>query len=909
MTGDAARLASLPISDAPRGGVDTGFNGAFGRSTPQAPIGEAAPQVQNYLIGPLLEADDETAYTTIHNLVLRQERLARNRLAQDAHWTRIRQGFWSRLEKVQDQDLWRAITPPGAERSAAAAVPNKAADLCSKFVETLMVDPPQPDPRALDLGEVAERGAEMAEQFLLYDGGDTGTADAEKFWNALDAATCRASGFLHLWVDTSGGGYTPLQIKAHPHATDPRRPDVAQDPVTGQFLPTADPILRYVSDDGQGNPVAFVENPADAGQSWIPKIRIDVLGREHVRTYPETLSVRDAEMVIVIWYCTLGDAKRRWPRVANLPPDQLAQLCDWTPQRFLVILPPSLRARWKLSTGAANDTPGGSNDERLMFYYLCYRRATPRTIGRYQGYPYGAMVAVSGAFGGFVLDRSNLTAEVEVPTNSGQQLTDRRCMEIPVVQITPRMDPDDRDPTGMATMSLFGGASEASQTLLTAYLQALDIILHPAKFIPSTSPIQGWQIEQSRGTGTPVPVVSRDDYPHYEEPRPLPPGLVETVAWNYSQMESASGLTKPALGANDQQEVSGIARNIAVRQAMVALSRAAQQTMNAWTRYWRIKLELAMKYFKAPQAIHYVGEDGAYKVEWFRGNDFAVIDRVSIQAGTGSMMPSAEKQQHIAFGQQMHWLTPDEAADAARPTFSDPIGLGESSHAQRIERQVSLWLKGPPSPEWIAQWQQYRQMKQQFDLAMQQFEQAQQQYQFAAQIAAIVEGGPPPPTIGPENQQAAAMQMYQRAVIESRVHPLPPMPPQPPQIPPPPEPWTPFQYTLPNDTEPEIAALRKRRLSRLMSTARFSAQPIEWQQPLYEEYVKMRQASAIGLPTAAAAQQLQQGGNPFGAAGGATAFQMGGTAQANSPGPGGVTSGPAQQLSPGRNGSQPQATA
>jgi len=845
----------------------------------------------------MLEADDATLFRTVHNLVLRQERLARNRLALDTHWTRIRQGFaWSRLAKVENQDVWRAELPPGNDNQT--AVPNKAADLCNKIVETLMVDPPAPDPHAIDLGETAERAAEMARQFLEYDAGDIGSNDNKSFWNALDASMCRATGYLHCWVDMTGGGYVPLQIKAHPQAQDPNDPDHAQNPQTGFPLPAVDPIMRYVATDEQGNMTQFVEDAGQAGQEWLPRLRADVRGREHVRTYPETATISDAEMVILLDYCTLGEAKRRWPdAIATLDDDQLGELCDWTPNRYLCLLPPSLRARWKLTTGAQNDTPGSSNDERLMFYYHVYRRATPATIGQYKGYPKGAEIVVSGAFGGFAISKGVLGTVVTMPDGSKSQ----RCMEIPVVQITPRMDADDRDPTGFATMSLFGGANEASNTLLVAYLEALDIILHPAKFIPSTSPVQGWQIEQSRGTGNPVPVVSREDYPHYEDPRPLPPGLIDTIAWNYSQMESISGLTKPAMGANDQQEVSGIARNIAVRQAMVALSRAAQATMNAWSRYWRIKLQLVTRYYKAPQLIHYVGEDGAYKEEWFRGNDFAVIDRVSIQAGTGTMMPPAEKQQATAFAQQMRWISPDEAADVARPTFADALGLVDSPHHQRIERQVSEWLKGVPYPQWIQEWDQYTQQKQMFDQAQMQFQQASQAYQMAMHNTAIVQGGPPPSNLGPEQQNATAMNAYQQAAIALRLNPLPPMPPQPPQIPPPQMPWTPFALVLPNDNEPEIAQIRKRRLSKLLSSSRFAAQPPQWQQPVFNEYMTMRQASAIGFPSAAAAQQVQNGGNPFGGAAGQTAPQPAATPQAQSAGPG-VPQTPTneQQQSPGR---------
>ena len=898
-------MASIPLAEAPRGGVDSGFDGTFGAKaaakvapqpgTPALPAG-SAPDA-NAGLGPMLEADDETLFRSVHNLVLRQERLARNRLALDVHWTRIRQGFaWSRLSKVQDQDVWRAEFAPGADNSN--AVPNKAADLCSKIVETLMVDPPAPDPHAIDLGETAQRAAEMARQFLELDAGDVGTNDNHVFWNALDGSMVRASSFIHVWCDTTGGGYVPLQIKAHPLAQDPNQPDVAVSQLTGAPLPAADPILRYVATDEQGQMVQFVRDASQAGQQWLPRLRCDVLNREHVRTFPETVPVHDAEMVIILYYSTLGEAKRRWPdAIATLDERQLGALCDWVPNRYLAILPPALRARWKLATGGKGDVPGGSDDERLMFYYHVYRRATPATIGQYRGYPKGAEIVVSGAFGGFTIYKDTLSALVRLPTGGKEE----RCMEMPIVQLTPRMDPDDRDPTGFATIALFGGAHEASNTLLVSYLEALDTILHPAKFIPSTSPVQGWQIEQSRGTGTPVPVLSREDYPHYEDPRPLPPGLIQTVAWNYSQMESASGLTKPAMGANDQQEVSGISRNIAVRQAMVALSRSAQATMNAWSRFWRIKLQLVVKHFKAPQLIHYVGEDGSYKEEWFRGNDFAVIDRVSIQAGTGTMMPPAEKQQATAFAQQMRWISPDEAAEIARPTFADALGIADSPHEQRIERQVSLWLKGMPYPEWAQEWDQYAQQKQLYDQLQQQYQQAAQQYQLAAQYHAIVAGGPPPNNLGPESQNATAMNAYQMAVINANANPLPPAPPMPPQMPPPQMPWTPFAFVLPNDTEPEISQIRKRRISNLLSTTEFSRQPPQWQQPVLDEYTKMRQAAAIGFPSAQAAQQAQNANTPSGAAAGMTAFQPNATPQAQSAGAG-VPTTPTnmQQQSPGR---------
>ena len=83
----------------------------------------------------------------------------------------------------------------------------------------------------------------------------------------------------------------------------------------------------------------------------------------------------------------------------------------------------------------------------------------------------------------------------------------------------------------------------------------------------------------------------------------------------------------------------------------------------------------------------------------------------------------------------------------------------------------------------------------------------------------------------------------------------PMMPQQPPQpLQPPTPPWTPFA-ALPMDSEPEIAKVRKRRLSRLMATARFSSQPKEWQAVVVQAYLEARQA----LAAAAQAQTQAQG--------------------------------------------------
>lgn len=746
-------------------------------------------------LGDLLEASDGEAFKATHDLVERQDQLARNRWAQDKHWKAIKLGYtWSTLEKVQDQDIYRQTFPPGSESTLPSAVPNKAADLCNKLVETLNTDPPAPSPKALDDSEQSERAAELGAQFLKQDGGEQGTDDDSVFWAQTDLATTSATAFVHLWVDKTGGGWTASQIKAHPEAQDANNPLVGPN---GE--PTTDYVLRYVTEPDENGSVAFVEDPSRAGRTWLPKIRVERWGREHIRMFPEDKDLNQCSAVIGLFYCTLDEAKRRWPdTVGQMDEQELAALCDWLPNRYLVLLPAALRSRWKLQSGNKIDLKGSSDDQRMMFYYAHYHVPTP-------DYPEGMMLYVNGADGGTILERDTLSAEVEVPSQGRQDatVTETRLLEIPISAIRLIQDPDERDPMGKAFMGRIGSASEAQATLATAYLEAIDKILHPARFSTATSPVEAWQVEESRSSGDFVPVLSKDDFPFYEPSPPVPNSFFQMMEWQTEQLNSIASLPKPLQGADGQQEVSGVARRIAVGQAQISLSRMQQAWVSARKRYWRLKLQLATKYFKVPQLLKFVGEDGAYKQEWFTGVDFSQVTSVEMQAGTGTMMPPQEKVTYLSQMAQMQFLSPEEAGEAARPTFSQTLGIPADPQQQRIERQVSSFLEGPPDG-WMEQ-------AQAFDEA-QQAAQAQQ----------------PPAQPG-----------------------QPPAPPAPPSVP---APWTPFVPLAPDD-EPHVAKIRQARLRRLLGTVRFTAQPDRWQKVALDEYSRMRKAVADAAGAAAKAEQ------------------------------------------------------
>lgn len=81
---------------------------------------------------------------------------------------------------------------------------------------------------------------------------------------------------------------------------------------------------------------------------------------------------------------------------------------------------------------------------------------------------------------------------------------------------------------------------------------------------------------------------------------------------------------------------------------------------------------------------------------------------------------------------------------------------------------------------------------------------------------------------------------------------LTPTGPQPPQPPPPmtlQQPWTPFT-PRPNDTEPEVAAIWRWKLSRLISSVNYGKFGPEWQDVLNQQYLRTRQALAVAGPPA-----------------------------------------------------------
>lgn len=818
--GDEAYWLGQPIADTPQGGIEHSVRGVtVGEVAGFQPETTQQPREQFQGMGPWLEAKDGTVYQSMDGLVLRQELTARNHLAQDTHWTLVKLGFpFSTLTKDQTRDTYEQTMPYGSDAVTIQAVPNKSWDLVNKTTQMLLQDFPQAEAEPQTDSEQAQAACQMANRFLAEDATEAGTNDAVLFHDRVERSLTCASSYIEYWIDPVGGGYIPLQILAHPQATDPAHPLIGPD-----GMPTNSPIERYVTRTGpNGEPPQFTDDPDQADAQWQPKIRASKWEREHVRVFPESATVNTAEKIIILGYCTLGEAKRRWRSVAAMSPDELSVLCDWTPARYLPLLPPFQRARWKLTDGRDKEKAGAS-DERIMFYYHGYAKASP-------DYLRGCSVVCTGARGGFVIDRALLAKPIEVETSKGPR-TDIRCMEIPVVQVTPRGDPDTLDPTGRAYIELFAGAAQANAYMASSFATLIDLNLHPDKYIPATSPVQPWEVQDARETGGYVLITSPADKPIINEQPQLPHAFFNMYELSDEAINSIASSERAATGQDNSAERSGKAIQLATANNNISLSGMNTAVNNAYARACRIKIELAMLHYTTQQQIQYVGEDGSYKQDEWSGVDFAQVGRVTIKAGSGTMMTPDAKVQYLGGLVQGGMLDLEEAKDAARESYTQRLGIAPNPSSQRVERQVAAWLKGPPAPQidpatgqpgetWEAYAARYSQAK---TVADQQTAQQTQSYQVLAQQAQSVGVQPPAPP--------------------QPIQPIDPMTGQP-MAPP----WTPFDQ-LPQDSEPQIAALRQRRLQRLQDTAQFMAQPPLWRQQASDAYAIARNAvSAAQAP-------------------------------------------------------------
>lgn len=760
---------------------------------------DAAGAPEGEPMGPWLDEPGPKVFQAIDKEVERQEPAAKNlyeRHKRNRYW-REGKPFARLIEKREDKGVLQAWLPPFGKR--VAPLPNKTDDLCNKIVSQITTDPFEPEVVPQTASDEDRDGAEFATRFLKADGGEGGTNDQQVVRDALDIACTHGSGYVHLYTDPQGGGWQPLAIEAHPTSMtvdDALMKPGPVDPLTGEpgapVETTDGTVKRYVAKDGK----TLTDNPLEADRQWIPKIKREILRPEHVRFLPDcAYDIAEAEGVILLRYCTLGEFEEMYPEVADLSDEEVVKLVNWRPKRHRVLLPRHVVddkresgggvLGGKTSSGADKERPG---PETLVFYYLGYMDPSPR-------YPEGAMVVASA---GDVYYRGPLAADVT--RRDGKM--ERLCMNIPLAQFKSLNDFLDGHPNGHAIIERFGPGNEYRAAILTALLENVDHILHPNVFLPVTSPVRPRAL--AARDGTPIRIGSPEDKPTFEDPGVLPDFALAAVDRIDTDMNSASGLQETAQGLESPRSVSGVAKRTAVEQSIVALGQMFQNAALGITRYWRIKLQLARADLDVPTLIGYVGEDGAYKLDEFTGADLSGAKDVRISKGTGTMMSPSAKQEWLAGLQQYKWINPLDAAESVRSGVAGMLGIQDNPHMMRIRRSLIEWRKGVPEG-WL----------------------------------------PPRPWMTPVMGPDGMTPMGEEPAMDEMGQPvmLPPS-------------YNPFEPRI-NDEEPEVAQIRVRELSRALASNSYTKHPPEWRQLLDAEYERMRYAAGIQTVREMAQAQAQ----------------------------------------------------
>lgn len=790
------------------------------------------PQSPKQGLGFWLDAPEEDVAKDLDQQWRAQDKSFKNRIARwDLNERRLDGDTYSKLVQDTDQDSYRIYTPENAELAPPSL--NKTRDLCNKVVANLLVDPPKFEAEPASDEDEDVSAAEFTTRALENEIGETGLDLIGKLEEAEDLA-CSQSAFLRFYVDPHGGGRRPKEIyasqaaltvedalfvEAPPEELAPAVPEAPVLPPDGMLateepgladmgaalggdvpaeappspeLPPAPPgkipqpgpyFIRYVKPDG-----SLTDDASEADIEWLPKIRCEVLSGRNCRFLPESASgIDDAQGMLVAAYAQLGDLKRRFPKVmGKYSPSELSKMVEYNPPETKKLLPKSA------GDGQGTKKPGqpeGPPDDAMVLTitgYIDAKKAGP-------SYPKGAYVCMAG--GKCILERMPWETMVQLTKNKSKYPLPK---DIPVAQVRQFKHKDDGHGRGM--VDLIGDGDPIRAFLLGSVLEYLHRVNNPHLFVPVGAVHENFV---GLPRGTPIPYnASAGGKPEYEQFGSLPSEFMQLYDTIGQLQDSMSGLQEAAQGTSDANSQSGIAKQIVVEQALVALGKPKRALDRAGIRACRIILQLMRDAYTTPQKVRIVGEDGAYKEQEFTASDLGSTLDVRIMPGTSTMLPASAKQDLILRyatpidPNQPPILTMVEAKKLIRTGVRAVIGMQDSPALQRIKGQIKAFKDGPPEG-----WQ-----------------------PIAPQVDPMT-GAPP--------------------VDAATGQPLPP----------PVDPSNPFADQRPTDDEPEGSQVRFQELSDLISSGAFRKHGDQWGQFALDEYFRAKTAAGVmTIPEQQAAQ-------------------------------------------------------
>lgn len=640
-----------------------------GEEKPPAPAGEP--------LGPLLDEPDPAKVARKVEGMLRAQAKSRKRRRLESQrnelWLKGVRGVRVRYksEDLADPEL---LVPLGSLDLMPAM--DRADELIDRTVAHLLVDPPSPEAEPATDSDADRDAAEVTTRILQAEGAESGFNYPALFREAASLAAVHKSAFVYASIDPTGGGWRPMEVKAHPMAT---HKDAAEmDPATGQPAPEEALVPRFVAEDG-----ALTDDPKVAGRQWLPAIRHEVLTPNNVALLPERVrDITEAKGAILIQFLAIGELKERFPDVKAMSVDQLKELVGWRPD-----------LAQEADPDAAAHKSTGREDERVSDDDLaCVLAVYYRSHGQY---PKGAYVIVAG--GKYVLHRQPWCATVEVAAAEGQvSATREECLPLPLAQFRCLNDKSQsRDPMGVALVERVGPVDEIRGTIITAYLEHLDRAMHPNVFLPMGTTVQPGQLDIRDGT----PVYFNQTgggVPVYEDVPEFSGSAIHFLDRSTDAGNDASGLSDTAQGVENSSSVSGKAKEIVVSQAAKNLATMRQNLADGVERTWRIGVSLIRAFYTIPQKTKYEGEDGSFRLlEWSRTSLGDTKD-IKIRAGSFTQLGPEQKQ---AMADQLlatQVIGPDEykrlIANGVRPT----LGFKDDPHLLRVRGQIAHWKEGPP---------------------------------------------------------------------------------------------------------------------------------------------------------------------------------------------------------------------
>jgi hypothetical protein len=762
---------------------------------------DGAEGVPALALGYILDTPNERQVAK-HVVKLREDQSAA--ISRDrATWTRNRwwrEGRrWVKLEKKQDNNLWRAVQPSGMAN--APPVPNKTDRLCTRLINVMLVDPPAPECTPQGDSNEARDSAEFATRYLL----EKGSADDLNMRGHVRSAGSKAQTFASAfgWVrmDPGGAGHRPRPYLAHPQATTPA--DALMNPTTG--LPATEDELqeRYLRPDG-----VLTDDPSEAELQWLPAPKIRLLTGLQLRFLPATSrSLQEADGCHITDFTTLGDLKRLFPkRFARLSKEELAALCRWKPDHVEDILPPY--------TEEPDDCKDGEEYTDAQTVYV-----TTVYYGLCSQYPKGCYAVIGGD--SLVLHKQTWTAHMAVaPNPDGTPKPDQeKVMRKPVAQCRCLDDDTTDNGMGQGIVEKLGPADEIAASALGFELEHMFRSANPHTFLPIGSVVQPKQMRIRDGSAI---LVNPQGKPETEQVPPLSATVPLLRAEMQHDQDDATGLQQTAQGVEGSTVKSGIHAQTIVQEALKAVSNMKDNLGDYYVTLNAIILEQSRAYCTAASLLSYTGEDGAYKEKEWSRVDFGTTEKVAIKKGTYTMHTLVAKQEMANNALQLKTIDVDEYNEMMAGGVSPIMGRQDNPDLLRVRTQLEKWKDGPP-PGWMETYQA-------------QLAAAQQQYQVG--VGRFQEG----------QRQAQGM-------VSLGIQPDPAtMPPQPAPFTPPPLPPGVFKR-LPIDLEPMAAKIRHRQMHREMAGSKFEAMPEPWQQSFIAEYTEM--ANAAGIMTVPQVQKAK----------------------------------------------------